>query len=395
MRNLESLACSQKPVQHRAQVHKIQCHPNTQHAALLDTMEATTTLADALLDDLDDLSDVEETRDTQEEQEEVNESAENGKKSHEVTTTTNGGAPAFSRRQLLDDASLQAHLEAVRKCDSSKPSSDRKQQEEKEHQLIIQSNKHLANLANEMARAHGDLCAAYKPKFSELEELVVDPVKYKSAVRVIGNEMDITKVNDGLNEFLSSNQIITISVSSSTTAGRPLTPEELDAVDRAATYMEEISEVQQELTRFVESRMESLAPSVCAIIGPTIAAIMLGLAGGLAELSRIPACNLQVLGQVKQNATSRAGFSSMNTKPHTGILAHCHLVKSVPSYLQKKTLKVVAAKLALATRCDFTNVDTGRPRSDVAGRRFRDEIETKIAAWQTQDKAPVLKALPK
>jgi len=357
-------------------------------------MEATTTLADALLDDLDDLSDVEETQESHEEQE-AKESAVNGKQAHDVTATTNGYSAAPSRRRLLNDASLKAHLEAVRKCDSSKPSSDRKQQEEKEHQLIIQSNKHLANLANEMARAHGDLCTAYKPKFPELEELVVDPIKYKSAIRVIGNEMDMTKVNDGLNEFLSSNQIITISVSSSTTAGRPLTPEELDAVDRAATYMEEIAEVQQELTRFVESRMESLAPSVCALIGPSIAANMLGLAGGLAELSRIPACNLQVLGQVKQNAASRAGFSSIATKPHTGILAECELVKSVPSFLQKKALKVVAAKLALAARCDFINVDTGRQRSAESGRHFRGEIETKIAAWQTQDKAPVLKALPK
>ena len=357
-------------------------------------MEATTTLADALLDDLDDLSDVEETQETKEEQD-VKESSKNGKMAHDAAPTTNGSSMSFSRRRLLDDANLQAHLEAVRKCDSSKPMADRKQQEEKEHQLIIQSNKHLSNLANEMSRAHGDLCAAYKPKFPELEELVVDPIKYKNAVRVIGNEMDITKVNDGLNEFLSSNQIITISVSSSTTAGRPLTPEELDSVDRAATYMEEIAEVQQELTRFVESRMESLAPSVCALIGASIAANMLGLAGGLAELSRIPACNLQVLGQVKQTATSRAGLSSIATKPHTGILADGDLVKSVPSYLQKKALKVVAAKLALAARCDYINVDTGRPRSAESGRRFREEIETKAAAWQSQDKAPVSKALPK
>jgi U4/U6 small nuclear ribonucleoprotein PRP31 len=357
-------------------------------------MEATTTLADALLDDLDDLSDVDETQDTQEEQG-GKESAENGEKAHDASASTNGGAVAFSKRRLLDDAGLQAHLKAVRACDSSKPSSDRKQQEDAEHQLIIQSNKHLSNLANEMARAHGDLCAAYKPKFPELEELVVDPIKYKSAVRVIGNEMDMTRVNDGLNEFLSSNQIITISVSSSTTAGRPLTPEEMDAVDKAATYMEEIAEAQQELTSFVESRMESLAPSVCALIGPSTAATMMGLAGGLAELSRIPACNLQVLGQVKQNATSRAGMSSIATKPHTGVLAECDLVKSVPSYLQKKALKVVAAKLALAARCDFINVDTGRTRSAESGRRFRGEIETKISDWQTQDKVQVLKALPK
>ena len=355
-------------------------------------MEATTTLADTLLDDLDDLSDVEENQESQQEKDEK----------ESTSATENGGAPTSmsatpTRRRLLDDANLQAHLEAVRKSDSSKSATAEtlKQQEEKEHHLILQSNKHLASLANELARAHSDLCAAYKPHFPELEELIVDPIKYKNAVMVIGNEMDMTKVNDGLNDFLNSNQIITISVAGSTTSGRPLTQDELATVEQAAAYMEELSQVQRELTLFVESRMESLAPGICALVGPTTAARILGLAGGLAELSRIPACNLQVLGQVKQNAASRAGMSSMATKPHTGILAECDLVKSCPSYLQRKALKVVAAKLALAARFDFVNVDTGRKRSDSAGLKFRQEIETKIASWQTPDKAPVLKALPK
>jgi U4/U6 small nuclear ribonucleoprotein PRP31 len=351
-------------------------------------MEATTTLADALLDDLDDLSDVEVTHDTQEEENEAKESTgATGNGKHE----RGGPSATFARRRLLDDANLQAHLEAIRRSDSSKPATAeaRKRQEEEEHQLILRSNKHLSNLANELAGAHGDLCTAYKPKFPELEELVVDPIKYKNAVRVIGNEMDLTTVNEGLNEFLSSNQIITISVAGSTTSGRPLTQDELAAVDAAATYMDELAVVQQELTRFVESRMESLAPSVCALVGPSTAAVLMGLAGGLAELSKIPACNLQVLGQVRQSASSRAGMSSIASKPHTGILAECELCKSCPSYLQKKVLKVLAA------RCDYINVDTGRPRSATSGMRFRAEVETKIASWQTPDKAPVLKALPK
>lgn len=357
-------------------------------------MDATTTLADALLGDLDDLSDLEESNDTQEEENEAKETASASGKGKQENW---GSSTTIARRRFLDDANLQAHLEALRKSDSSKTASAeaRKRQEEEEHQLILQSNKYLSNLANELARAHGDLCAAYKAKFPELEELIMDPIKYKSAVRVIGNAMDLTTVNEGLNEFLSSNQIITISVAGSTTSGRPLSADELVAVDEAATYMEDLAEVQQELTRFVESRMESLAPSVCALVGPSTAAVLLGLAGGLAELSKIPACNLQVLGQVKQNAASRAGMSSSASKPHTGILAECELVKSCPSYLQRKALKVVAAKLALAARCDFINVDTGRPRSAASGMRFRHEVETKIASWQTPDKAPVLKALPK
>jgi len=131
------------------------------------------------------------------------------------------------------------------------------------------------------------------------------------------------------------------------------------------------------------------------LIGPSTAAKLLGLSGGLAELSRIPACNLQVLGQTKHSSTSRAGLSGLTTKPHTGILVECDLVQQCPSYLQKKALKTVAAKLALAARCDFVNVDTGRTRSAQSGQKFRSEIEQKIQKWEEPDKARTLKALPK
>lgn len=347
---------------------------------ILAMAEATTTLADALLDDLDDLSDGEE--DVQEERnsleaDEADESEANTK--GEDSNTKQGN-------RLLQDSALLNHLNAIK--ESGKRDFD-------DYALIVNSNKHLANLANELVKAHQDLCEAYKPKFPELEELVVDPIQYKNTVREIWNEMDLTKVNDGLNKFLTSNQIITISVAGSTTFGRPLSEEELKAVEEAATYLEDIHKVQSELTAFVENHMEGLAPSMCALIGSTTAAKLLGLAGGLAELSKIPACNLQVIGQVKQNSASRAGLSAATTKPHQGVLVECDLIQRCPTYLQKKALKVVAAKLALAARCDFVNADTGRPRTASSGLKFRREIETKIQQWITPDKAPVLKALPK
>merc|ERR1719296_252938 len=160
-------------------------------------------------------------------------------------------------------------------------------------------------------------------------------------------------------------------------------------------YMDKIEVVEKKLTEFIESRMENLAPSVCALVGATIAARLLGLAGGLAELSKIPACNLQVIGHVKDNASSRAGMSAYNTKRHTGILLECDLVQRCPRHLYKKAVKTVASKLALAARCDYISVERGSRRSDEAGRKFRVEIEKKIGIWEEPDKAPVIKALPK
>lgn len=354
-------------------------------------MEATSTLADALLDDLDDLSDVEESA-VEEGKEEV---AENGDSSG-VDRDQSSKAPSTvtsTQTRYLDSTVLQNHLQTIRSNDNS--SLTNKEQEQVEHQLIVQSNKQLALLTDELDRAHGRLSTLYHAKFPELEELLPNPVQYKNAVCCIGNETDLTNVNDALNEFLSNNQIITISVAGSTTSGRLLTRDELTQVQQAAAYMDEILKVQTELTEFVASRMERLAPSVCALVGSTTAAQLVGLAGGLAELAKIPACNLQVLGQTKTSAAARAGLSSVASRPHQGILMQCDLVQTCPRQHQKKALKTVAAKLALAARCDFVNVDTGRPRSAETGLKFRREIEGKIAKWLEPDKAPTLKALPK
>mmetsp|Transcript_31986 Transcript_31986/g.77667 ORF Transcript_31986/g.77667 Transcript_31986/m.77667 type:complete len:411 (-) Transcript_31986:601-1833(-) len=374
-------------------------------------MDQTTTLADALLDDLNDLMDSDEEAEapppTQSEpnvksepQESSLAAAIDSSAASEMMAATikqefSKPPPAAAPKMHLKP-SLVAHLNYLSTLDTNQDYQEKsqKEREEEDHHLVVKSNKFLANLADELEKAHGALATAYKPKFPELEELLPNYVQFKNAVRVIWNEIDLTKVNDELNEILNSNQIITISVSGSTTSGRVLTKEELAAVDEAATYMDNLLDVQTKLIEFVEMSMEGLAPSVCALIGPSTAARLIGLVGGLAELTKIPSCNLQVIGQVKQNSSSRAGMSNASTKRHVGVVADCDLVKSVPKQMQKKALKLVAAKLALAARFDFVNADSGRTRSANTGLQFRAEIEHKFEKLLEPDRAPVLKALP-
>lgn len=45
---------------------------------------------------------------------------------------------------------------------------------------------------------------------------------------------------------------------------------------------------------YVSSRMNILAPNLSAIVGTTTAAKLLGVAGGLAGLAKMPSCNVHV-----------------------------------------------------------------------------------------------------
>ena len=372
-----------------------------------------------LLDDLDDLSDVEEeTSFAEESNGNVAGGGDEGGANHDdgnnniTAAAVVGGAsesdtqpplPNKKRPRLLDDSSLKSHLSSVRAVqsgDDQNPSASNninatKDDEFHQHALILASNKHLVTLGHEIHRTHLELCRLYHPKFPELEDLVTDPFLYRAAVEILGNEMDVTKANEELNEILTSNQIITISVAGSTTSGRPLTDEELKAVNETCLYMDELKSVQNELSTFVEDRMERWAPSVCALIGSALAAKLLASTGGLAELSKIPACNLQLLGKNKSTSASRGGMATQSRTQHAGYLMECDLVQSTPNYLKMKAVKAVAGKLALAARTDHVNVSSGRQRTSDVGRKFHEELKQKFNKWEEPDKAQVVKALPK
>ena len=390
-------------------------------------MDFSTTLADALLDDLDDLSDVEVDKNENEVEVEAGESSkigENDKTNNhhlmevdEALNTTTTKTKQTNKNEFINDAKLQSHLSSI----ASEPTTISNDDKEKGYSLMTTSNKYLLQIQTVINKAHSDLVLAYKSKFPEVEDLLPDPIAYKNAIKVIQNEMDMTLINEELNTVanLSSNQIITLSVASSTTSGKPLTQSQLDHVNRCIDTIDQILDIREQLIAHVEKHMDFLAPNMVVLIGPTLAARMVSAAGGMPELSRIPACNLQVLGQNKATSASRAGMGTsiaaaaassaaassslsgaMNTssnilKPHQGILAECELYNLVPSHLQRKALKVIAAKLALAIRCDYVNLESGRARTKTSGLKFFNEIKDKFVKWEEPDKAPVVKALPK
>jgi hypothetical protein len=52
-----------------------------------------------------------------------------------------------------------------------------------------------------------------------------------------------------------------------------------------------------------------------------------GIAGGLRNLSRIPASNIMLIGQQKKDL---AGFSNATAIPHTGLIYYSDIVQAVP-----------------------------------------------------------------
>ena len=86
----------------------------------------------------------------------------------------------------------------------------------------------------------------------------------------------------------------------------------------------QLSNHKMDLLLYLESTVKNVAPNVCEIIGPKIASKLVSAAGGITELAKIPACNIQVLGQEKKALN---GLSAANAGIHRGHLGELEMVK--------------------------------------------------------------------
>lgn len=108
-----------------------------------------------------------------------------------------------------------------------------------------------------------------------------------------GNEMDLTMVN--LDDVLPQATIMVVSVTASTTSGQPLSPENLQKVLDAAAVALQLDEDKIQILQLVQQKMHKIAPNLSTAVGTEVAARLMGVAGGLINLSKMPACNVQVL----------------------------------------------------------------------------------------------------
>ena len=131
-----------------------------------------------------------------------------------------------------------------------------------------------------------------------------------------------------------------------------------------------------------------MAPNISVILGSSVAARLMAEAGGLTSLSRIPACNLLVLGARQQKIA--LGLSSVSMDRHAGLVYNCDLIATTPQEHKRKAARVLSAKVALAARVDCAK----ESRDGRLGTSFREEIVRKIDLILQPPPGKSNKALP-
>ncbi|MCJ1264971.1 U4/U6-U5 snRNP complex subunit prp31 [Lobaria immixta] len=228
-----------------------------------------------------------------------------------------------------------------------------------EYHLLTQSNTLSTSIDNEIILVHKFIRDHYSTRFPELETLVTNPLDYAKSVAIIGNgPMDNIKelaqrtdniVGAPLKSILDGPSLMVVTVESTTTRGREMSPTELQTVLRACEMTLSLDRAKKILTEYVQSRMNLFAPNLTALIGSLTAAQLLNFAGGLTGLAKTPACNIPPLGSKKQSQT---GFATNVGVRHQGFLYHSPIIRGIPSDLKRQAMRIVAAKCVLAARVD-------------------------------------------
>ena len=191
-----------------------------------------------------------------------------------------------------------------------------------------------------------------------------------------------------LQEFLPAATVMVVSVTASTTQGSPISQEDLDLLLEGCRMVDQLNDMKINILDYVESRMSLVAPNLSVILGSSIAAKMMGVAGGLTSLSKMPACNILVLGSQRKTLT---GFSTTTSLPHTGFIFYSDLVQSCNEDIRKKVARLVACKCTLAARVDSFH----EPVNSSVGQNLRDEIQQKTDKWQEPPPVKLAKPLPR
>ncbi|THH33635.1 hypothetical protein EUX98_g494 [Antrodiella citrinella] len=291
-------------------------------------------------------------------------------------------AKLYGSKRMTD---ILTELEKYQKNPSSPEQMSLPAHSNPEYNIIVQANNLSVDVDNEILVVHKFIRDHYAPKFPELEQLVADPAMYIKSVKVLGNSEDPTKVD--LQGVLPPAIIMSVLITATTTSGQILSGAEWQAVQVAVDLADKLEEARKTIFMYVSSRMNVLAPNLSAIVGTTTAAKLLGVAGGLSGIAKMPACNVHLLGAQRKIA---AGFSSVSQKRHTGFVYQSEIVQSTPPEYQLKVQRSVGAKCVLAARMDLE-----RHRRDGGyGEELREKLEKHVDRLAAPPPGKIVKALP-
>ncbi len=132
----------------------------------------------------------------------------------------------------------------------------------------------------------------------------------------------------------------------------------------------------KQLSEYLHSKMNNVAPNLAALIGDTVAARLISHAGSLTNLAKCPASTVQILGAEK--ALFRALKTRGNT-PKYGLIFHSSFISRANAKNKGRISRYLANKCSIASRIDSFIDDPTTKYGD----KMREQVEERLEFYNT------------
>ncbi|MCE7747416.1 MAG: C/D box methylation guide ribonucleoprotein complex aNOP56 subunit [Candidatus Heimdallarchaeota archaeon] len=217
----------------------------------------------------------------------------------------------------------------------------------------------------------------YGVHFPEILKEVQNHVTLCKIVTEIGTRQKFTE--NGLKDYgFSIERSKKLVQLASKSMGASYEDKDLRPLQDMAQKTLDLYEERENLESWIEREMGRIAPNMKAVVGSSIAARLIALAGGLREIAMKPASTVQLLGAEK------ALFRALKTgakPPKHGIIYQMPEIHSCPWWQRGNISRAIAGRLTIAARIDFF-------QGEFYGDQLRIEVEQKIDEIKEKYKNP-------
>ncbi|CCH60043.1 hypothetical protein TBLA_0C02320 [Henningerozyma blattae CBS 6284] len=269
-----------------------------------------------------------------------------------------------------------------------------------DEQLLYSLNELSFNINEDIKLLHSYVKANYQKRFPELESLITNPIQFIDVIRLLESLNNPNKNEESQLEIrlekettLQKEQILVIIMSVKTSFNKEYQFSNTlrNNLIKASNLISQLWQFKEEINSFVTKKISDIAPNLCALIGPYITSLLVAYSGGLANLCSVPSCNLASIGKNKH--LSHELHSNLSGVRQNGYLYNSELIQSQPANLHKQLLRILCAKVALASRVDAGQSGNNK-KTDELGNTWKLEILEKINKLNESPSITNVKPLP-
>ncbi len=147
-----------------------------------------------------------------------------------------------------------------------------------------------------------------------------------------------------------------------------INPIDLEIMNNYANSIFELQKSRKNIEEYIDLKMESIAPNLKLLVGPTLGAKLISHAGGIKRLAMYPSSTVQIMGAEK--ALFRH-LKSGDRPPKYGLIYQHPQVRGAKWWNRGKIARMLAGKISLAVRRDVFTKTLDKNVSD----EFKSKVE--------------------